>query len=61
MVKLEEEEKNARGETEQLQTAAMNFSGQAKRDIEQLEAQLQEAKKANVLHLQQLQHTEVHR
>lgn len=60
VVKLQEEEKNARGETEQLQTAAMNFSAQAKKDIEELESQLEEAKKANVLHLTQIQHNEVH-
>ncbi|CAD7931447.1 unnamed protein product [Amoebophrya sp. A25] len=59
VVKLQEECKNSRNETEQLQTAARNFTAQAKKDIEELEERLQEAKKQNVMHLQQIQHNEV--
>jgi hypothetical protein len=59
VVKLEEEVRNAQNETEQLQTAAKNFTAQAKHDIQQLEEQLEEAKKHNVVHLQQIQHNEV--
>eukprot|EP00392_Amoebophrya_sp_AT5.2_P012500 g12603.t1 len=59
VVKLQEESKNARSETEQLQTAARNFTAQAKRDIEELEERLQDSKKQNVLHLQQIQHNEI--
>lgn len=58
-MKLQEEVRNAQNETEQLQTAAKNFTAQWKRDIEELEEKLQEAKKQNVLHLEQIQHNEV--
>lgn len=59
LVKLQEENRNSQSETEQLQQAAKNFTAQAKKDIQELEEKLQESKKQNVLHLQQIQHNEV--
>jgi len=60
IAKFEEEYRNSQNETEQLKEAEMNFSAQAKIDIDTLEKKLKEAKQKNVEHLQQIQHNEVY-
>jgi len=60
IAKYEEDLRNAKSETEQLQEAEINFLEQSKVDIEVLEKKLKESKDKNVEHLQQIQHNEVH-
>jgi len=60
IAKFEEEFRNSQNETEQLKEAEVNFTAQAKVDIDALEKKLKEAKTKNVQHLQQIQHNEVH-
>jgi hypothetical protein len=56
---MQDQMRSSQHETEQLQSAAKNFAAQAKIDIEALEESLADAKKKNVVHLQQIQHNEV--